>query len=76
MEHEAKDISFELEEWIFELLLSEEEIKKRKRIEKLKQIERLIFILLELISGLPCRQSVIKKEKLAELIEKREFVRG
>ena len=47
MEHAAKDISFTLEEWVFELLLGEEERKKRKRAMKLKEIERLIFILLE-----------------------------
>ena len=76
MEHAAKDISFTLEEWVFELLLGEEERKKRKRAMKLKEIERLIFILLELVGGLEGKRLVAKREKLAELLERREIVRG
>ena len=76
MEYAAKDISFTLEEWVFELLLGEEERKRRKREAKLKEIERLIFILLELIGGLEGKRLVAKREKLAELLERRELVRG
>ena len=75
MEHLGKGVFFELESWVFELLLSEEERERRKRIIKLKEIERLICILVELIAGLKGPELIAKREELAELLEKREFVR-
>ena len=76
MEYIAKEISFSLEEWVFELLLAEEERKKKKREMELKEIERLIFILLELVAGLKGKRLLAKREKLAALLERRELVRG
>ncbi|MBO5997188.1 MAG: hypothetical protein J6P93_01520 [Alphaproteobacteria bacterium] len=68
-------VSFELEEWIFGLLLGEEERKRKERAIKLKEIERMIFVLSELVGGLKGRQLIAKREKLAKLLEERELVR-
>ena len=76
MEHLGKGVFFEIEEWVFELLLGEEERKKEKRRLKLKELESLIFILSELVAGLKGRKLVGKRKELLKLIEKREMVRG
>ncbi len=39
MEHLGKGVFFELEEWVYELFLSEEESRKEKRRLKLKELE-------------------------------------
>lgn len=75
MEHLGKGVFFELEEWVYELFLGEEESRKEKRRLKLKELESLIFILSELIGGLKGKKQVSKRKELLKLIEKRELVR-
>ena len=43
MEYIAKEISFSLEEWVFELLLAEEERKKKKKRDGIKRNRTIDF---------------------------------